>query len=175
VSEKSSDASARGAFAELKEALGNLLGSVAGLAPEIGLAKGLPRRELRVEDEGYRVQVELPGCRREEIEVSVTGRTLTVSGERRRTELPEGTRLVRGERPHGRFEVSVRLPEEVDALGVTAQMRDGVLDVRLPRPGTRGRSIKVEAPEEAPGAGNAGPAMPWDERREPGSGGGAHG
>jgi hypothetical protein len=66
------------------------------------------------------------------------------------------------------------MPDEVDTLGVVAKMRDGVLEIRLPKPSAGGgRSIEVEAAEAA--AGNqtgaaeqgAGPeepfAMPWEE------------
>jgi HSP20 family molecular chaperone IbpA len=57
--------------------------------------------------------------------------------------------MLRSERPSGDFELNVRLPSEVDAVTVVAQMRDGVLDVRLPgSKGARGRSIDVEEGSE---------------------------
>jgi HSP20 family protein len=159
--ESGSEASGRGALAEFKESVTNLFGQVqsqvTSLIPELGFGREFPRHELRVEDDGYRVLVELPGLKREEVDVSVAGRSLTISGQRARFEPPEGGRMLRSERPSGEFELTVRLPAEVDALAVVAQMRDGVLDVRLPKStGTRGRHIDVEEGEaKGPGGGAA--------------------
>ncbi|MGD8699533.1 MAG: Hsp20/alpha crystallin family protein [Gemmatimonadales bacterium] len=150
MNESESRASGRGAFAELKEAVGNLFESVVGLAPDLGFGRDFPRHEMRVEDKGYVVQVELPGMRREAIEVSVSGRTLTISGKRPKFEAPADGRMIRSERPYGKFDLSVRLPDEVDTLGVVAKMRDGILDVQLPKPSAGGRSIEVETAEAEP-------------------------
>lgn len=153
--ESDSNASGRGALAEFKDAVTNLFDQVSSqvtsIIPDLGFGRDFPRHELRVEDDGYRVLVELPGFTREETDVSVVGRTLTVSGQRGRLELPEGGRMLRSERPSGDFELTVRLPSEVDALAVVAQMRDGVLDVSLPgSKGTRGRSVDVEEEAQTP-------------------------
>ncbi len=172
--EKGSEASGRGALAELREAVGNLFESVIGLAPDFGLGREWPRHELVVEDDGYRVMVELPGFRREEVDVSVASRLLTVSGERQKFQPPAGARLLRSERPSGTFEISVRLPADVDALSVVAQMHGGVLEIRLPKSSSRGRSIDIEQT-----SGDSGPAdvkrktadqMPWEDTGAPGSG-----
>ncbi len=144
MEEPKSTASGRGALAELKEAVGNLFDQVLGMAPDLGLRREFPRHELRVEDDGYRARIELPGMTRDQIEVSLSGRTLTVSGERRRTQTPEGSRQLRTERQSGKFSLTVQIPADVDPLAVVAQMRDGVLDVRLPKPGARGRSIDIQ-------------------------------
>jgi HSP20 family protein len=153
VSEPRSGASGRGALAELKEAVTQLFEQVAGFVPDVSLKPDFPRHELRTEDDMYKLVVELPGMRREDIEVSVTGRAVNVSGTRPRFETPPGGRTLRAERPAGRFDLNVNLAAEVDTLGVTARMRDGLLEVRLPRlTATRGRSIDVEADE--PGGGS---------------------
>ncbi len=185
MNESESRAAGRGAFAELKEAVGNLFESVVGLAPDFGFGRDFPRHEMRVEDDGYVVQVELPGLRREAIEVSVSGRTLTISGKRPKFEPPSEGRMIRSERPYGKFDLSVRLPDEVDTLGVVAKMRDGILEVQLPKPSASGRSIEVETaeaepagpppprPPEEPRAGNAeaqfeseeSVTMPWEEHK----------
>lgn len=179
MNESDSGASGRGALAELKEAVTNLFEQVVGLGPDLGLAREFPRHELRVEDDGFRVQVELPGIRRDEIDVSVSGRTLSISSRRERFEPPEGARVLRSERPPGKYELALRLPAEVDPLAVVARMQDGVLDVRLPKPSVRGRSVRVEgteaeakepAAEEMPAAEEKPAAeerptqqMPWEE------------
>jgi HSP20 family protein len=150
VKESSSGASGRGALAEFKEAVTSLFDQVVGLAPDLGFRRDFPRHELLVEDDGYRARVELPGLRRDEVEVSISGRTLTISGERPPFKPPSGARMLRSERPSGGFSLTIRLPAEVDVLGVTARMRDGVLEIGLPKlGGSRGRSIEVESSDEA--------------------------
>ena len=191
MNESESGASGRGAFAELKEAVGNLFESVAGLAPDLRLGRDFPRHEMRVEDKGYVVQVELPGLRREAIEVAVSGRTLSITGKRPKFEPPSGARMIRSERPYGKFELSVKLPDEVDTLGVVAKMRDGILEVQLPKPARGGRNIEVESAEGEAASAEAGPQaqatpseagpeeqgpvkMPWEENT-PEHGGGETG
>jgi HSP20 family protein len=175
---KNSEASGRGALAEFREAIGGLFESVVGMAPDFGIGRDWPRHELIVDDDAYRVQVELPGFSREEIEVSVAGRTLTVSGDRKKFAPPEGARLLRSERPSGSFELDVRLPAEVDALSVVAQMHDGVLEISLPKASSRGRSIDIEETESGGGAAKVkkksaktAPAddAPWEEDSASGS------
>ncbi len=164
MKESDSTASGRGALAEFREAVTNLFDQVVGLAPDLSLSREWPRHELQVEDEGYRARVELPGFRRDEIEVSLTGRTLTISGERNKFKPPDGARLIRSERPSGKFSLTIKLPADVDTLGVVAKMRDGVLEVALPKPsGARGRSIEVEASDES----GKGPIIEKPETQRP--------
>lgn len=76
--------------------------------------------------------VELPGMRREDIEISLHDGTLTISGERKR----EGTgddKAERTERYIGTFRRSIALPTRVDANKVSAIYRDGILTVTLPK------------------------------------------
>lgn len=177
MEQSKSSASGRGALAEFKEAVGNLFDQVLGMAPDLGFRREFPRHELRVEDDGFRARIELPGMTREQIEVSLSGRTLTVSGERQRIPAPEDSRQLRTERPSGKFSLTVRLPGDVDPLGVVAQMRAGVLDVRLPKPGARGRSIDIQEGREEKGErrskGEGEDHWPWENtpRSKGGEGG----
>ncbi len=76
---------------------------------------------------------EVPGVRPEDLDISVMGRTLTLQGVRPPEQLPEGARLHRQERSHGRFSRALQLPYEVEADQVEAVFRNGVLTIRLPR------------------------------------------
>jgi HSP20 family protein len=180
VKESESSASGRGALAEFKEAVTNLFEQVVGLAPDLGLSREWPRHELKVEDDGYRARVELPGFRREEIEVAMSGRTLTISGNREKFKPPQNARMLRSERPSGKFSLTIRLPAEIDTLGVVAKMREGMLEVVMPKPrGPRGRSIEVDASDDAaPPPSAEGPRasrgdeesrMPWEDGPSTGS------
>jgi HSP20 family protein len=74
--------------------------------------------------------VELPGMRREDIQISLHDGTLTISGERKR-ENSNGEKAERTERYIGTFRRSITLPARVDANKVTATYRDGILTVTL--------------------------------------------
>ena len=76
--------------------------------------------------------VELPGMRKEDIEISLHDGTLTISGERKR-ETSNGEKAQRTERYVGSFRRSVALPTHVDASKVTATYQDGILKVSLPK------------------------------------------
>jgi HSP20 family protein len=76
--------------------------------------------------------VELPGMRREEIEISLHDGMLTISGERKR-EASNDAKAERTERYIGKFRRSITLPTRVDANKVSASYRDGILTVTLPK------------------------------------------
>jgi len=76
--------------------------------------------------------VELPGMRKEDIEISLQDGILTISGERK-NENAEGSSEGRTERFVGKFRRSVSLPTRVDSNNVNATYKDGILTVRLPK------------------------------------------
>jgi HSP20 family protein len=75
---------------------------------------------------------ELPGVDPATIDLSVTGNVLSLRGEKRAGDNPEGAGSLR-ERQFGPFHRQVNLPSEVNFDGVQAEVRDGVLKVRLPK------------------------------------------
>jgi HSP20 family protein len=93
----------------------------------------LPSVDVHQDAEKITVLAELPGFRREDINVSIQGDTLTISGERRsEPEAPSG-QAYQTERFYGRFEREVLLPEEVDGDRTSATYKDGVLCIYLPK------------------------------------------
>src|SRR5690242_1859696 len=76
--------------------------------------------------------VELPGMRKEDIDISLHDGALTISGERTR-ESANGDKAERTERYVGTFRRSIALPTNVDANKVSATYRDGILTVTLPK------------------------------------------
>lgn len=79
------------------------------------------------------VTSEIPGIEPGDIDISVTGDTLTISGSRTPDELKEGEAYHRRERAYGRFNRTVQLPFKVDANKVGARYEKGVLNIVLPR------------------------------------------
>jgi len=79
------------------------------------------------------VRAELPGMKKEDIEISLHEGSLIISGERK-TEFQEGEgETSRSERFFGRFQRALELPKPVDANNVTATYKDGILTVKLPK------------------------------------------
>ena len=107
------------------------------------LAEGFtPLADIEESDDAYTVELELPGVRKDDIAVEVSGRRVTVSGERKERErvgiLRRRTRSV------GRFHYEVSLPSALDEEGVEASLSDGVLTLRVPKAASeRPRRIKV--------------------------------
>jgi HSP20 family protein len=102
-----------------------------------------PRIQARNEASGYELNVDLPGLTEKDVQLDVHRGVLTLSGERKLV-VPEGYRAVRRERGTARFSRSVQLPEDVNSEAVAAEMRDGVLKIRLPkRPDVQPKKIQI--------------------------------
>jgi len=92
-----------------------------------------PALDIYEEKDNFIVKAELPGMKKEEIEVSLHDGTLTISGERKSNNKHEDAEVYRAERFVGRFQRSVALPHSVDSNKVKAQYKDGVLSITLPK------------------------------------------
>jgi HSP20 family protein len=92
-----------------------------------------PALDLYQSNDNVIALVELPGMRKEDIEISLHNGTMTISGERKRENSSDGDKAERTERYIGRFRRSIALPTRVDAGKVSATYRDGILTVTLPK------------------------------------------
>ena len=110
--------------------------------PLRALDRWVPLADLEETDDAYVVELEVPGLARDDVDVQLDDRVLTVSGEireKKRTGI-----LHRRTRKVGRFHYAVTLPVEVDDEHVEASLRDGVLTVRVPKSArSRRRRIQV--------------------------------
>jgi len=79
------------------------------------------------------LRAEVPGMSKEEINISVLGNTLTISGERKTEEEVEEDDYYCCERSYGRFQRDITLPQGVDAEKIKASYKSGVLEVVLPK------------------------------------------
>ena len=95
------------------------------------------------DDNHYFVEAELPGMQMEDLEIFVNGSQLTIKGERKEPSGEPGT-WHRRERGYGKFARIFELPHVVDAEQVNAELKHGVLTVKLPKqPESRPRRIEV--------------------------------
>src|SRR6185437_8078466 len=91
------------------------------------------------------VNAEVPGFRREDLDVSVHENNLIISGERKADEERKDGEFHRSERFYGRFHRSISLPFSVDNSKIEARYRDGVLTVTLPKSEqAKARQIEVK-------------------------------
>lgn len=95
------------------------------------LAASGPRMDLTETDAAYQLAVDLPGVRKDAIQVSVHENTVTVSAELAEPKGEEGEQWLLRERSFGRFSRSITLPELVDDEASEARYVDGVLTLTL--------------------------------------------
>ena len=96
----------------------------------------LPRAKVDVAEKNgaYLVTAELPGVKKDEIQVSIDGAQVTLSAEiKREKEVPQDERVLHTERTFGKVTRSFSLPQEVDEAKAEAKYRDGVLELTLPK------------------------------------------
>jgi len=114
----------------LQRDLMNLFGRVFG---EQGVqpAAFVPAMDAYYKDGHLIVRAELAGVDPKTVDVSYTGRTLTIRGERIAPEIPADDRIL-GEIFYGKFERSITLPEGLDTEQISARWQEGILEVKIP-------------------------------------------
>jgi HSP20 family protein len=99
-----------------------------------GLFSGwTPALDVYDEKDNFVVKAELPGLKKEDIDINVHNGVLTISGERKQEAEKKEGQTFRSERYFGRFQRSVTLPAAVDMSKVKASYKDGVLTIDLPK------------------------------------------
>jgi HSP20 family protein len=92
-----------------------------------------PALDVYEEKDQFTVKTELPGMKREDIDVTFEGGVLNISGERKSETKTDDADVHRSERYFGRFHRSVSLPATVAADKIKASYKDGILSVTLPK------------------------------------------
>jgi HSP20 family protein len=116
-------------FDDLFNRMGRLLESAVGPAAE--RMAWAPLADMYETDDGYVVEADLPGVKRDDIDVEINERELVVTGELKERER-EGV-LRRGTRRTGRFEYRVMLPTDVKTEEISATLTEGVLTLAVPK------------------------------------------
>jgi HSP20 family protein len=92
-----------------------------------------PAVDVHEDQESLVMRAELPGVKREDIDIQVDANVLTISGERKLEANDESRRYHRVERHYGSFARQWQLPTNVDATRIDAALVDGVLTVKIPK------------------------------------------
>lgn len=94
----------------------------------------VPAIDVSERADGFVVKAELPGVRKEDIDVNMENGVLTISAETKSdTEEKEGDRVIRQERRYGKYVRSLRLGTQIDESKVEASYKDGILNLVLPK------------------------------------------
>lgn len=96
-------------------------------------APSYPAINIWTNEHGQYLSAEMPGIRVEDIDISVNGDTLMISGQRGSDEIPENAHFHRKERGFGEFSRAIQLPFVVNADKVEANFKNGVLNITLPK------------------------------------------
>lgn len=91
----------------------------------------VPAMEVSETPDAYIVRVELPGVKREDIEVTLQDDILTIKGKKERSEEHKSEEMHFAERVYGEFVRSLRIPSDVKTDAIEASYKDGVLEIRL--------------------------------------------
>jgi HSP20 family protein len=106
----------------------------------------VPPVDVRQESDRFLVRVDLPGMKRDDIQISQDGDTLIIQGKKKAERHSENETAFREERVFGSFMRSLVLPTSVDADRVEAIYSDGVLEVIVPKSeSTRPKQIKIQS------------------------------
>ncbi|HEY5974768.1 MAG TPA: Hsp20/alpha crystallin family protein [Geobacteraceae bacterium] len=120
---------------------------VRNLFNDIGITGDItPAIDIFEEGKSLVVKAELPGIRKEDVNVRLVDNNLIISGEKRTEEKVERNNYLRLERTHGAFSRTLNMPEGIDYEAAKATFRDGVLEIRIPRTGDAGtvRQITID-------------------------------
>jgi HSP20 family protein len=105
----------------------------------------LPKLDVVDRDNEVVVRAEVPGVKKDDLEISVTGDLFTIKGQTKREEKEEKGDYYRCEVSQGSFSRTVTLPAMVDEAGARAQLKDGMLEVTLPKTEkSKKRAIKID-------------------------------
>jgi HSP20 family protein len=106
-----------------------------------------PSMDIFEEGDKIVVKAEMPGIKKEDVEVTVTDHTMRITGEKKREEKVEKKNYYWEERSYGSFSRSFQLPSEVQTDKAEAKFKDGILEVRIPKTEeakSKEKKVKVE-------------------------------
>src|SRR3712207_3033533 len=105
------------------------------LLSQLTRAAFMPPADVTVGEGDLQLTMDLPGLTPDDVSIELLDGSIVVRGERRRPEVAEGVQWVHSERPFGRFERQITIPDGVDGDRISATMTDGVLSLVVPKPG----------------------------------------
>lgn len=104
-----------------------------------------PVADITETDKEYLIKAELPEVKKEDVKITLENGVITITGERKHEKEQKDENEIRVESFYGSFARSFSLPENIDAKGIKAESKDGVLRVRIPKtPAAESKKIAIE-------------------------------
>jgi HSP20 family protein len=102
--------------------------------------------DVKETDKAFTVHAEIPGVKKEDIQVDIDGNIISIRAERKQEkEEKKGEKVIYSERSYGMASRSLTLPADVDSQGASASYKDGVLDLTLPKKaGAQAKRISIQ-------------------------------
>ncbi len=100
---------------------------------DLGKLSKLPAAELTETDEALHLKLEVPGMEAKDLDIQVTADSVSISGERKEESKSEDKGVTRSEFRYGKFSRVIPLPVEIQNSNVTAEYKDGILNLTLPK------------------------------------------
>ena len=138
----------RSELARLHDEMDNLIGGFFGDwdRPVWGRSYW-PAIDIAEKDNEFVVKAEIPGCKAEDVNISVHGNMLTISGEKKQEEEKKEKGYYHMERSYGSFRRDLTLVSEVDPAKIEAICKDGVLTITVPK-SEKAKPVKVKIKEQ---------------------------
>lgn len=135
-----------GDFRELRRGFNYLSSIMEGLeeqSSETGISSFTPSVNSRETDKAYFVEVDLPGIKKEDVQIDLKDNILTISGERKVQDEMKEENYYKLESRYGKFVRSFTLPKDVEVDKIDAKSENGVLEVKIPK-----QKVIVEKPKK---------------------------
>ncbi len=113
--------------------LNSVMNSLDEQSMESGISAFTPTVNSRETEDAYFIEIDLPGVKKEDIEIDVKDNVLTVSGERKVKEEMKEENYYKIESRYGKFTRSFTLPKNVNIDKISANSEDGVLEIKIPK------------------------------------------
>ncbi len=102
-----------------------------------------PSIDVAEHEDSIEIRAEVPGCKADDIDISVHGNVLTISGEKKQTEEQKEKGYYHMESTYGSFRREISLPTDIETQKIDAVCKDGVLSVNLPK-AEKAKAVKVK-------------------------------
>lgn len=106
-----------------------------------------PAIDVSETEDSVMVKAEIPGCKADDIDISVRGNILTITGEKKREEEKREKGYYHAERIYGSFRRDMTLPSEIDQSRIAAVCKDGILSITMPK-SEKAKAVKIKVKEE---------------------------
>src|SRR5512146_1658021 len=107
-----------------------------------GAAEWSPTVDISETDTEYLLKAQLPAVKKEDVHVTFDDGMLTISGERKQEKEEKGEKFHRIESLHGSFARSFSLPDAIDPAAISAESKDGVITIHVPKSKTEAKKPK---------------------------------